>query len=198
VTREQAIERLRRFRWGTLLGIFGCAHDSTVGFLAAEWIATGEQGTRSVIDVPPCVSVGEGRRRQADLLMFDHGEPVFVAEVETGGIGNYAAKVASLQAYARDKERFGYSLHGLLVMSSSAADLRLLDRRLLRGQAGDPVVMLLEIEKERGAPDRKDTSILSRVRRTLGSGWYRDRRRRVALYDAATDGVHLFWQLDQA
>ncbi|MEO0080062.1 MAG: hypothetical protein ABIK44_05245, partial [candidate division WOR-3 bacterium] len=113
----ELIQILRNFKWEILGKYFGCAHDSTIGFLSSQWIAADPEN-HAIIDWPPCVHIdvgGQDRRRHADILMFSNNRPALVVEVDQVGKPPvyYQTKIAVLQAYISD---FGEALHGLLVL----------------------------------------------------------------------------------
>ena len=188
-SRKLSTEYLSHFWWDTLSRFYGCAHSSTVGFLASQWISTAESGQRAVIDVPPCVHVGR-YRRHAYLLLFERGEPLCAVEVETSTTINYAKRIKSLQRYVASPQRFGSGMTGLLVMCGTAEQLQGLDRKLLRG---DHHVLLLTVEGT-DVPPRADGSTLNKLRRDEGYGWYHGETLRIVVYDAAYDREHLLWR----
>ena len=110
-----AIERfLQEIDWQTLTKMYGCAHNSIIGFIASEWIK--QNSINSIIDGAPSPKIGAGRlgQKNADLLLCRGDQLFAVVEVESG-VSNYRDKLETLLSYL-EKKHFAGLQFGLLVM----------------------------------------------------------------------------------
>lgn len=108
---------LKKFRWGTLQRMYGCAHSSIIGFISTEWINLSHEN--SIIDGAPAPIIGEGRKGQtnADILLCKGDSPFIVVEVETS-VSKYNDKLSSLFKYLNNKNNFDGIEFGLLFMTN--------------------------------------------------------------------------------
>lgn len=110
-------EILKKFRWGTLQRMYGCAHSSIIGFISTEWICLLPEN--SILDGAPSPIIGKGRKGQtnADILLCKGDRPFIPVDVETY-VSKYDAKLRSLFDYLNNKDNFGGIEFGLLFMTN--------------------------------------------------------------------------------
>lgn len=108
------LEIIKEFKWENLNKMYGNAHSSIIGFISSEWIQACKSKTHSIFDGAPGARYLESRRH-SDLLLCKDEKPCVVVEVETS-IHKYEDKIATLQAYLKEKEKFEGLKYGLLVM----------------------------------------------------------------------------------
>ena len=108
---------LKSFNWSVLSRMYGCAHNSIIGFISAEWISQSEEN--SVLDGAPSPVIGKGRKGQknADTLLCKGNLPFIVVEVETV-VDKYEAKLDSLLQYIGNARNYLGIAFGLLFMSN--------------------------------------------------------------------------------
>jgi hypothetical protein len=162
---ESAFRSIRTFQWDLLQRVFGTSHSSIIGFVATQWLLTGE--SRSVIDAPPKVDL-PGGRRHADLLLYQDDESGIAVEVEAAGAHNAERKFEALAAYVRD-ERLAIS-GGLLVAVEYHPLQAGLDQLLERSRVPLAAVRIL---RTAWPPPAESGTPLEQVRRDTGHGWYR-------------------------
>lgn len=108
---------LKKFRWGTLQRMYGCAHSSIIGFISTEWISLSPWN--SILDGAPSPIIGRGRKGQtnADILLCKGDKPFIPVDVETN-VSKYDEKLSSLFAYLNNKNNFNGVEFGLLFMTN--------------------------------------------------------------------------------
>jgi len=114
---EQAAEILRTFKWDVLQSIYGCGHNSIIGFLTTMWIDQSKDN--SVLDGAPSPITG-GRRvgqKNADILLCKGDRPFVVVEVETS-VAKYQDKLRSIQAYLHNNKAYAGIELGMMVMTN--------------------------------------------------------------------------------
>ena len=69
---ENITNFLKSFHWKILRNMYGCAHNSIIGFVSSSWINQSQYNT--VLDGAPSPNVGSRRRgqRNADILLFQN------------------------------------------------------------------------------------------------------------------------------
>lgn len=114
---ENIVNFLKSFHWKILRNMYGCAHNSIIGFISSSWINQSQHNT--VLDGAPSPNVGARRRgqRNADILLFQNNKPYVVAEVESG-VSKYCEKINSIQRYLRNTKEFDGLKFGLLIMTN--------------------------------------------------------------------------------
>jgi len=108
---------LKKFRWGTLQRMYGCAHSSIIGFISTEWINLSSEN--SILDGTPSPKTGGGRKGQtnADILLCKGDIPFIPVDVETN-VDEYDKKLRSLFTYLNNKDDFDGIEFGLLFMTN--------------------------------------------------------------------------------
>jgi hypothetical protein len=114
MTADEMVEILKTFKWDVLRSMFGCAHNSIVGFLSTMWISQSEHN--SVLDGAPSPITGRGRtgQKNADILFCKGDKPCIAVEVETT-VNRYKDKLKSVQAYLENIHGLEF---GLIVMTN--------------------------------------------------------------------------------
>jgi hypothetical protein len=108
---------LKTFNWKILRNMYGCAHNSIIGFVSSGWISQSQHNT--ILDGAPSPNVGSQRRgqRNADILLFKNEKPYVVTEVESG-VSKYCEKINTIQKYLRNIKEFDGLKFGLLIMTN--------------------------------------------------------------------------------
>lgn len=114
MTADEMVEILKTFKWDVLRSMFGCAHNSIIGFLSTMWISQSEHN--SVLDGAPSPITGTSRtgQKNADILLCKGDKPCIAVEVETSVI-RYQDKLKSVQAYLENIRDLDF---GLIVMTN--------------------------------------------------------------------------------
>ena len=114
---ENIVDFLKSFKWEILRNMYGCAHNSIIGFVSSSWISQSQHNT--VLDGAPSPNIGSRRRgqRNADILLFQNKKPYVVVEVESG-VSKYCEKISSIQRYLRNIKEFDGLKFGLLIMTN--------------------------------------------------------------------------------
>ena len=167
ITCAQIIKIIKIFRWGLLHKIFGCAHNSIIGFVSTGWINLEKSNT--ALDGAPCVrrDIGSFGQQYADILLCKEGRPFIVVEVEAG-VSKYREKLNSLKNYLRNRSDFGKLGFGLLIMTNAydAQKGRKYKHNwaLIKKQVrfGKDAIALVSIEKRQV---KTDNSIMGRLRK---------------------------------
>ena len=117
MAKENIVDFLKSFKWKILRNMYGCAHNSIIGFVSSSWISQSQHNT--VLDGAPSPNVGSRRRgqRNADILLFQDNRPYVVVEVESG-VSKYCEKINSIQRYLRNAKEFDGLKFGLLIMTN--------------------------------------------------------------------------------
>jgi len=117
MTTENIVDFLKSFKWEILRNMYGCAHNSIIGFVSSSWISQSQHNT--VLDGAPSPNVGSRRQgqRNADILLFQNKKPYVVVEVESG-VSKYCEKINSIQRYLRNIKEFDGLKFGLLIMTN--------------------------------------------------------------------------------
>ena len=156
---------LTRFRWKLLERVYGCAHNTIIGFIATEWLSLSQEN--SVLDGAPAAQTGKGRKGQknADLILGKGNAPSIVVEVETG-VSKYPEKLESLLCYLHNSADFQGLQLGLLVMTNGYAPgktQRKHNWESLKDKAREEqdVLAFISVEKNQFTPQ---DSVLSRLR----------------------------------
>lgn len=146
-------EILKKFRWGTLQRMYGCAHSSIIGFISTEWICLSPKN--SILDGAPSPKIGKGRKGQtnADILLCKGDKPFIPVDVETN-VSKYDEKLRSLFDYLNNKNNFSGIEFGLLFMTNLCAgntkykhNWEKIKRRINKNQKNN--IALVSIIKER-------------------------------------------------
>ncbi len=105
---------LENFDWSKLNRIYGCAHNSIIGFITYEWINNCPDN--SILDGAPSPYIGKGRsgQKNADLLLCKNQTPFISVEVETQ-VYKFTSKLNALYNY---KEVFQSIDFGMLYMTN--------------------------------------------------------------------------------
>lgn len=145
-------EIIKKFRWKILSKIYGCAHNSIVGFITYEWLTINEKN--SVFDGAPSPNTGSGRKGQknADLILCTEQHPLIVVEVETQ-VKKYFDKLKSILDYLKNKEKFAGLKHGLMVLTNLCSGERNYKhnwddiKEEIKNSIKKPSIALISIEK---------------------------------------------------
>ncbi|MEA3343699.1 MAG: hypothetical protein U9Q92_06030 [archaeon] len=108
---------LKAFRWNTLQRMYGCAHNSIIGFISTEWIS--QLDCNSILDGAPSPITGNGRmdQKNADIILCRGNKPFIIVEVETS-VDKYPEKIKTLSDYLNKAKYFDDVEFGLLFMSN--------------------------------------------------------------------------------
>ena len=111
---DQIVEILKTFKWDVLRFMFGCAHNSIIGFFSTMWINQSDHN--SILDGAPSPIIGKSRtgQKNADILLCKGDKPCIVVEVETS-VNKYQDKLKSVQDYLKNISGLEF---GLLVMTN--------------------------------------------------------------------------------
>jgi len=111
---DQMVEILKTFKWDVLRFMFGCTHNSIIGFFSTMWISQSDHN--SVLDGAPSPIIGKSRtgQKNADVLLCKGDKPCIVVEVETS-VNKYQDKLKSVQDYLKNISGLEF---GLLVMTN--------------------------------------------------------------------------------
>jgi len=161
---DQAVKILKTFKWDILPSIFGCAHNSIIGFLSTMWIDQSKDN--SVLDGAPSPITG-GRRvgqKNADILLCKSDKPFIVVEVETN-VSKYQDKLKSIQDYLHNSITYAGLEFGLMVVTNLCkGDMKykhnwnVIKKEVEEGQDN---VALVSIEKTKALLDE---SVLGKLR----------------------------------
>lgn len=144
---------LKKFRWGTLQKMYGCAHSSIIGFISTEWINFSREN--SIIDGAPSPETGKGRKGQtnADILLCKGDGPFIPVEGETN-VSKYHEKLSTLFTYLDNNNNFDGIEFGLLFMTNLCkGDTKYkhnweeIKQRVIKNKTND--IALVSIIKER-------------------------------------------------
>lgn len=113
---DDAVKIITSFKWDTLQSMYGCAHNSIIGFLSTMWINL--ENDNSVLDGAPSPIIGSGRtgQRNADILFCKGDEPLIIVEVETV-VDKYPKKLESILQYLHSSDYKGLQF-GILIMTN--------------------------------------------------------------------------------
>jgi len=171
---DKIVGILTAFKWDTLQTMFGCAHNSIIGFLSTMWINLAKDN--SVLDGVPSPIIGAGRsgQRNADILLCKADKPFIVVEVETN-VSKYPQKLESIRNYISSKY-FGGLQFGLLIMSNLCTGDKKYkhnweDIKEKVGRGHDSIA-LVSIEKENQRKKKQkippEESVLDKLKRRNG------------------------------